>query len=293
MLDTGLGTPKHPLFLLGKKYRDADRNPPQAAAAKSRIVSLQSWFQSKKAARQPSIAAVQPPRDSANMQNSQQHLRMLPQSASSSPSFTSGPSSLHDRPPAEQLSLQPAVSNGRSAAQASANTKASMQSGAELPDPKWASRQHPYPTPTPLSMAGPPLGLPIADPHADPAASAHFSSSLAESAIDLEAQDGSCLASHAPNSIADMRAAASALGPQHIGNGSECGDATEEPADVAAERAKADRLWAATDAHSGASAIGDGSGLGFASPSGPAILLHNLRKVCKAAHRHTDAACLQ
>ena len=293
MLDTGLGTPKHPLFLLGKKHTDADRNSPQAAAAKSRIVSLQSWFQSRKAARQPSIAAVQPPRDSANMQNSQQHLRMLPQSASCSPSVTPGPSSLHDRPPAEQLSLQPAVSNGRSAAQASANTKASMQSGAQLPDPKWASRQHPYPTPTPLSMAGPPLGLPFADPHADPAASAHFSSSSAESAVDLEAQDSSRLASHAPNSIADTRAVASALVPQHNGNSSECGDAAEEPADVAAERAKAERLWAATDGHSGGSRRGAGCSGDIASPSGPAILLHNLRKVCKAANRHTDAACLQ
>lgn len=292
MLDTGLGTPKHPLFLFGKKYRNADRNPPQAAAAKSHSVSLQSWYQSRKAARQPSIAAVQPPRDSANMQKSQQRLRMLPQSASCSPSFTASPSSLHDRPPAEELSLQPAVSNGKSAAQASANTKASMQSGAEVTDPKWGSRQHPYPTRTPLSMAGPPLGLPIADPHADPAASAHFSSSLAESAVDLEAQDGSCLASHAPNSTAGMRAAASALGPQHIGNGSECGGATDEPADVAAERAKADRLWAATDAHSGGSTYGDRNSGEFASPSGPAILLHKLRKVCKAAHRYTDSSML-
>ena len=293
VLDTGLGTPKHPLFLFGKKYKDADRKPPQAAAARSGIGSLQSWCKSRKAARQPSLAAMQPARDSASMQNPQHSLSMVPQSASYSPSFTSCASSLHQSTHAEQFSFQSAVSNGRSAAHAPANTQASMQSGADLPEgPSWAGGRHRHRTPMPLSMAGPLLAPPTAKPFAYPAASVNSSFS-AESAIDLEAQNRSRLASHAPDSPADVTAAASDLGLQHIGNGSECGAVTEEPADVAAERAKANRLWAARLGHSARSATADRHDGESAQPDGPAILLHNLRKVCKAVHRHTEGSMPQ
>lgn len=283
MLDTGLGTPKHPLFLFGKKYSDADRKPPQVAAARSRIGSLRSWYVGRKAARQPFIAAVQPARDSASMQNPQHSLSMVPQSASSSPSSPSCASSLHHSTSAEQSSFKSAVSNGNSAAHATANTEASMQSGADLSDPSWAGRQQPHLVPMPLSMAGP---LPTADPHAYTVTS----SCSAESAIDLEAQNGSRFASHAPISTADVTAAATNQGSRYNGSGSECSDEAEEPADVAFERAKADRLWAARDGHSEGNTSGDRHSGEFAGPAGPAILLHNLRKVCKAAHRHTKGS---
>ena len=158
-----------------------------------------------------------------------------------------------------------------------------MQSGADLLDPSWAGRRQPQLTPMPMSMAG--GALPTADPHAYPVASAHSSSCSAESAIDLEAQNGSRLASHAHINTADMAAAVTNQGLRHNGDGSgsECGDEEEEPADVASERAKADRLWAARGGHSEGSTNGDEHSDEVANPAGPAILLHNLRKVCKAA----------
>lgn len=190
-----------------------------------------------------------------------------------------------------------------------------MQPDADMiTDPSRASR--PHPTPVPLNM----LPLPAADSHAHTAAD-----SLPGSAIDVEAQDGSCLVSRAMNGTAEMTAAGCDPWPRNDGNDSENGGEEEEPADVAAERVKADRLWAAArnvpsgesasrGGHRRESACGGGhnggitsrcghhresasrsvaseettdrGGLsgGSASPAGPAILLHNLRKVCKAAH---------
>lgn len=292
MLDTGLGAPKHPLFLLGKKHSDAGNKPSHTTAARS----LRSWWVGRKAVRQPVTAAMQPKRNSVIMPSPQQGLSMVPHLALPFPGSSSlSASSLHHSTPAEQPSLQLAVSNGRSPAGASANPEASMQRDAGIPDPSWVSR--PHPTPMPRSM----LALPAADSDAHTAADSL--PNLPGSAVDVEAQNGTCLVSHAPNSTAEITAAGCDLWPRD--DGSENGDAMDEPADVAAERVKADRLWDARKVprgddtsrsgeiesrsgeiacRSGEIASRGGHSGGSASPAGPAILLHNLRKVCNAAH---------
>lgn len=165
-----------------------------------------------------------------------------------------------------------------------------MQSGADVPDPSRAGRRQPHPTPMPLSITGPLPKLPTTDPYAFPAAAAHSSPTSAESisAIDLEAQNGSRLASHVPRSSAGVTAAASDLELRHIGSGNDDGDAIEEPADIASERARADSLWAASHGHNEGNTSRDGCSGESTSPAGPAILLHNLRKVCEATKSHTE-----
>lgn len=285
MLDTGLGAPKHPLFLFGKKYSDADKQPSYTTAARPRTGSLRSWWVGRKVARQPASAAVQPKRNPDNMQNPQQSLSLVPQLGSPCPGSSHAASSLDHSTRAEQPSFQLAVINGRSPADASANTEANLQPDAGMSDPSWAGR--PHPTPVPLSM----LALPAADSCAHTAADSL--ANLHGSAIDVEAQNGACLDSQAPNGTAEMTGAGCDLWPGNNGNASESGDAADEPTDVAAERVKADRLWATMHVNiaEGASRAGHRGGSG--SRAGPAILLHNLRKVCKAANSRVESRMLQ
>lgn len=156
-----------------------------------------------------------------------------------------------------------------------------MQHHVNASGPSWRRRAHPtHPSTTaPLQPAA------IAEAGAK---TAHTSQSSAQPAIDLEAQNGlHCTPQHSPANLVTavpdvahgLDGCDSGYDTGH-GSGEEGGDAADEPADVAAERAKADRLWAARGMHSG----------GVTTVSGPAILLHNLRKVCQAHRAMPKAA---
>lgn len=284
VLDTGLGTPKHPLFLFGKKYSDADRQSPQATAARARIGSLRSWYARRLAASRADTAAVPSHRHSRVMQNPRQILDMVPQHPAgpqpalpvpSSASFSCASPLRQRMTHGQQVSTQAAVSAG-SATHAPGNTTTSMQLNADVLNPSWTGRPHP----THPSTARP---LPGTNADAD-AATAHTSACPPEQAIDLEAQNcphftPQSSPANVATAVSDVGHGSNAHGQGYdsgydsgysTGHGSG-GDAADEPADVAAERAKADRLWAAGAMHiAGATAV-----------AGPAILLHNLRKVCQ------------
>lgn len=281
MLDNGLGTPRHPLFLLGMKYSNADKPPSPATAAKPGIGSLRSWYAGKQAASRVDVAAVQSGRHSTEGCAPQQSLSMVPQHPAHPPSAPSSPyaSSLrHRMTPGQQLSTQAAVSVGSATTYAPPSTHAaSMQLNGNMSGPSWV-RSHPsHPSTTaPLQPAA----------HAEASATrTHTSASSAQPAIDLEAQNGLHCTRHPTNTPQNSPADMVTVVPDGLdgcdsgydsgcGNGEEGGDAADEPADVAAERARTDRLWAARGMHDG----------GVTAMSGPAILLHNLRKVCQA-HR--------
>ena len=153
-----------------------------------------------------------------------------------------------------------------------------MQPDAAESDHSWTSRSQP----THPCLAGPLLGQPAIEPSADPAA-AHTLVSSADLTVDLEAQSGVEL----PPQEGTANTTTAVCDLEHRRDSYDSGldggsDVTDEPADVAAERAKADRLWAARDMHNG----------GSTNFSGPAILLHNLRKVCKGScKRQLDCHC--
>ena len=277
MLDTGLGTPKHPLFLLGKKYGDAGSKPSRPEPSRVCIGSLTRLFAKKTAARESVAAAPAASRDAA-MHDQQTQPVESRQTMSGLP--------LHQAAALAGLSHSRHASDvGPSrnpvAAVASLSTMASrsMQQAKSAHCKTWISR---------LSCGASGPYLHAANPGADPAAP-HMPSA-AGSATDLEAQNdviGSSALQNNPVSIA--AAHRDAIIGSDSRNSEECCDGHNEPPDVAAERAKADRLWAERDHEGGHCRVSlggssDGQEIG-SNPTGPAILLHNLRKVC-ILHMH-------
>ena len=264
-----MGTPKHPLFLLGKKYSDGDSKADQARAARARIGALGRWYAGRGGVRSSAGAASHSDRHAANLQavlhrpvGPSQMLTRL-QTAAQSAHLHFIFRFLHGSPrhycaraqPHGNLSVPNAV--GDSSAILASDAQAAMQHNSDAQEPKQTSRLG-------SSTARP---LPAANSSADPAASHTFTGP--DSAIDLEAQNGQDLTPDLRASLARTSTARSDLEEQQdsLTNDS-CDGVDSEPTDVAAERATADRLWA------------ERSGLnGDADFSGPAILLHNLRKV--------------
>ena len=270
VLDTGMGTPKHPLFLLGKKYRDEDSKPNQATAGRLHTRAVR--FAGRDSAPLSADAASNSHRHVATAQHVQQRpaalsqmLTRLQQAVQSALRF-----------PSSFLHVTPHRSCNRAQSQGSLSIPSSVGSpSAALPSEAQASMQQNSDAQIPNQTNS--LGctarlLHSANPSADPASS-HTSACL-DSAVDLEAQNGQHLSPGLRETFARTSAARSIFEQQQDSLTGDLHDDTDsEPADVAAERAIADRLWAERS--------GQNSETADADSSGPAILLHNLRKVCK------------
>ncbi|DBA88861.1 TPA: hypothetical protein ACH3X2_000106 [Trebouxia sp. C0005] len=292
VLDTGIGTPKHPMFLLGRTYKDADSKPDQATVQRPHARAMRTWWLARKGPASNSDNAA--PREVSNssrvLHNSElpnvsamhdQHKQpsQLPEHAasgessasslpSSSTSFSSTSSVPETNVPFQQSASMPSHENA---------SQIAVQRDSQLPSDNsqifTASSTGPMKSRhtgfAPLAQNAAVNKRQVRPQNIIPGPQRHTntapSQALAASAIDLEAQNS--LPMQQTHADAAQDAAASTR------SDSESDWAGDEPSDVAAERARVGALWNNRQSPS----EGDVTG----SSSQPAILLHNLRKVYK------------
>lgn len=294
-----MGTPKHPLFLLGKKYKDADSKPDQATVQRPHARALRTWWLARKGPASNSDSAA--PREGSNSSRVL-HNSELP--------IVSAMHDQHKQP--SKLSEHPA--NGEPSTSSLPSSSTSFSSTSSVPEPNVPFQQSAsmpshenvfhlalqtdtqLPNDTsqiPTASSTDPIGsqhnvfAPLA-PNA--AANKHqlrpqnimpgpqrqthtaFNQAPAASAIDLEAQNSLPMQQGHAETVRD--AADSTISDALD---SESDWAGNEPSDVAAERARVDALWTTRQSPT--------EGVVTGSSSQPAILLHNLRKVSTSVYR--------
>ncbi len=271
VLDTGMGTPKHPLFLLGKTYSDADHEPDQATTAKH-TGPLRRWWAVRKghtcptasaAARYPAISDRVLPNVEQPVQPGMQNEQILAKSPGEDVSSlaASSVSSLPSSSFSSVLSVMQQHSNthtylGQSLSQGGTVQHPMLQSGADVQF-------------KPMAAHIPDQDTALHHVSSWPATHAQTAHAL-RSDLDLEAQRPTegVTAAVLTHVLPDSQDAATV--------DAEPDQASAEPEDVATERARVEALWAARQCQT------SGNETSVASPApGPAILLHNLRKVYK------------
>lgn len=293
-----MGTPKHPLFLLGKTYKDADGKPDQATVQRPHARALRAWWLARKgpASNSDSAALREVSNSSRVLHNSElpivsamhdQHKQpfKLPHhaangesSASSLPS--SSTSSSTSSVPEPNISFQQTASmpSHENASQPALQRDSQLQNDmSQIPTASSTdlvgSRRTAFSPSAPNAATNkhqPRLQKIMSGPqrqtHTAP------SQALAASAIDLEAQNSLPMQqghADAAQDAADSTASES-LETEADWEGN-------EPSDVAAERAWVDALWTKRQSPT--------EGIVTGSFSQPAILLHNLRKVSVQVYR--------
>ena len=294
-----MGTPKHPLFLLRKTYKDTDSKPEQATVQRPHARALRTWWLARKGPASNSDSAA--PREVSNssrvLHNSElpivsamhdQHKQpsKLPEHAatgessasslrSSSTSFSSTSSVPEPNVPFQQSASMPSyekVSHSALQTDSQLHRDVSQIPAAPSTDPSGFRRTvfpplaqnaaaNKHPTRPQNIMSGPQRQTHIA-PDQAPAASA----------IDLEAQDSQPMQQGRADTAQDATESTTSDALD-----SEFDWAGNEPSDVAAERARVDALWTKRQSQT--------EGVVTGSTSQPAILLRNLRKVGISVYR--------
>ncbi len=296
-----MGTPKHPMFLLGKTYKDADSKSDQATVQRPHARALRTWWlvsnSDNAAPRELSnssrVLHNSEPSTVSAMHEQHKQPSKLPEhaakgesSASSLPSSSSSFSSTSSVP-------EPNVPFHQSAPMAPNErlSHSALQTGSQLYS-DMSHNIHSASTRDPIGSR-PTVFAPLAQNAAVKKHQTRFQNMMsgpqrqvhtalnqapAASAIDLEAQNSPPMQQE-PADTAQDAADSTASGSVDT----ESDWAGNEPPDVAAERARVDALW--TERQSPTEGIVTGSS------SRPAILLHNLRKVGISVHRtshHTE-----
>ena len=271
-----MGTPKHPLFLLGKKYSDADVKPKQATAFQPHAGSPRSRWGARKGFTERTLTSAH--RDPANSDRVSTNLQSNESAMQNQPSHANGlPGDLSS-------TMTSSVSSLPSSSFSSCSSGKSSSVSHDLGSP---DRVPPLPALQPDVITN--HNHPISSNHVGLAHNTRPASKLqtdthepfnalpSRAALDLEAQ------TLHPGAIATP-AKAENTGP---GTGSDDPDqASSEAADVAAEHARVEQLWAKrADQDDREDTV---------IPPGPAILLRNLRKVCLThVGKQRCIACLQ
>ncbi|DBA85809.1 TPA: hypothetical protein ACH3X1_005361 [Trebouxia sp. C0004] len=296
VLDTGMGTPKHPLFLLGKTYKDADSKSDQGTLQRPHARALRTWWLARKGpasksanaahrevsnlsrvarnSELPSLSAMhdqhkQPSKVPEHAANGESQASSLPSSSTSSSSTSSVPET---NLPCLQIASMPSHENvSHSALQRDSRLPSDMSQNAPTAsstDPLGSRRTVFTPLAKnaaannhqtrPQNMVSGPQRQTHTAPDQAPAASA----------IDLEAQNSLPMQQDPADTTQD--AADRTVSDSFD---TESGWEGNEPSDVAAERARVDALWTTRQSPT--------EGNVTESSSQPAILLHNLRKVYK------------
>jgi len=294
-----MGTPKHPMFLLGKTYKDADSKSDQATVQRPHARALRTWWLARKGPASNSDSAAprevsnssrvlhnsEPPNVSAMHDQHKQPSKLADHAASgessacslpsSSTSFSSTSSVPEPNIPCQQIASMPSHENeSQSALQRDSQLPSDVsQIPTALATDPIGSRRTVFPPLTPNAAANK-LQTSPQNTMPRPQRQAHTAPSQAPaaSAIDLEAQNS--LPMQQGHADTAPGAANSTISDALDSESDWAGD---EPSDVAAERARVDALWTKRQSPT--------EGVGTGSSSQPAILLHNLRKVGISVHR--------
>ena len=294
-----MGTPKHPMFLLGKTYKDADSKPDQATVQKPHTGALRTWWLARKGPASTSDSAAlrevsnssrvlhnselpivpamhdqhkQPSKSTEHAANGESSASSLP---SSSTSFSSASSVPETNVPFQQTASMPSHEDA---------SQSALQTDSQLPSdisqiPTASSRSPTRSWRTVFAFLAPNAAAskhqtrpqkitsgPQRETHNAP------SQAPAASAIDLEAQNSL----HMQQDHADTpQNAADSTTSDSLDMSSDWEN--NEPSDVAVERARVDALWTKRQSSC--------EGIVIGSSSQPAILLHNLRKVSISVNR--------
>ncbi len=294
VLDTGMGTPKHPLFLLGKTYKDADSKPNQATVRRPHARAAKTWWLARKGPASNSACAAlravsnsprvlrnselpvlsamhdqhkQPSKLSEHAANGESATSSLPSSSTSFSSTSSLPE------PNVLLQQSASMLSHENVSQSALQTDSQLPFDiSQIPTGPLGSRRTVFPPMAPNAAAD----KHQTRPHtmSGPQRQTHTApdQAPAASAIDLEGQNSLPMQQDPADTAQD---AADSTTSDALDSESDW--AGNEPLDVAAERARVDALW--TRRHFPAERVVTDSS------SQPAILLHNLRKVSVAVHR--------
>ena len=115
-----MGTPKHPLFLLGKTYKDADSKPEQATVQRPHARALRTWWLARKGPASNSDSAA--PRDVSNSSRVLHNTELPILSA------------MHDQHK-QPFKLLEHAANEKSSASSSPSSSASFSSTSSAPEP--------------------------------------------------------------------------------------------------------------------------------------------------------------
>ncbi len=299
-----MGTPKHPMFLLGKTYKDADSKPDQATIQRPHARALRTWWHARKGPASNS--------DSAAFREVSNSSRVL---HNSEPPIVSAMHDQHKQP----SKLPELAANGESSASSLPSSSTSFSSTTSVPEPNipfqqsasmpshgnasQSALQRDSQLPSdvsqiPTALSTDPIGSrrtvfsPLAQNAAankhqtrpqnimpGPQRQTHTApdQAPAASAIDLEAQNSLPMQQNHADTAQDAAASTTSDSLD-----TESDWAGIEPSDVAAERARVDALWTKRQSPT--------EGIVTGSSSQPAILLHNLRKVSISVYKISSYA---